>query len=78
MSFCDRGIVEKLRLKYCAKRPSAVPEIANAGPSSTTSGARESPLSERMAWFSCAELPSGLSFVIGIPYFFENVDMISP
>ncbi len=41
-------------------------------------GARGSPLSETIAWFSCAELPSGLSFVIVMPYFFENVDMISP
>ena len=42
--------------------------IANEIPTSTTSGARLSPLSERIASFSCAELPSGLSFVIPIPY----------
>ncbi len=78
MSFIALGIVGKFVLKYFAKRPSAVPEIANAGLSSTASGARESPLSERTASFSCAELPSGLSFVMPMPYFFVNVDNISP
>ena len=52
--------------------------IAKDTPTSTASGARESPLSERIASFSCAELPSGLSLVIGIPYFFEKVEIISP
>jgi hypothetical protein len=64
--------------KYLAYRPVFAPEMANDGPTSTTSGARGSPLSETIAWFSCAELPSGLSFVIPMPYFFEKVDMISP
>ena len=31
-----------------------------------------------MAWFSSAELPFGLSFVIPMPYFFWNVAIISP
>ena len=57
-------------LKYFAYRPLFAPAIANETPTSTTSGARESPLSEAIAWFSWAELPSGLSFVIPIPYFF--------
>ncbi len=54
------------------------PSTAKDGPTSTTSGARGSPLSETIAWFSWAELPSGLSLVIGMPYFFEKVEMISP
>ena len=33
-------------------------------------------MSDRTASFSWAELPSGLALVIGIPYFFENVEMI--
>ena len=65
-------------VKYFPNRPSAVPEIATAGESSTTSGARESPLRVRTAWFSSAELPFGLSFVILMPYFFWNAFMISP
>ncbi len=64
--------------KYFPYRPSAAPETANDGPTSTTSGARESPLSERIAWFYSLELPSGLSFVILIPYLLWNADMISP
>ncbi len=55
-----------------------MPEIANAGPSSTQSGARESPLRDDTAWFSSAELPSGLELEILMPYFFWKVDIISP
>ena len=55
-----------------------MPATANVGLTSTTSGARGSPLSETIAWFSSDELPFGLSLVIGMPYFFVNVEMISP
>jgi hypothetical protein len=65
-------------LKYFAYRPSLAPAIANETPTSTASGARESPLSERIASFSWAELPSGLSFVILMPYFFWKVEISSP
>ncbi len=65
-------------LKYFAYRPVFAPAIAKETPTSTASGARESPLSETIAWFSCAELPSGLSFVILMPYFLVKVDISSP
>ena len=55
-----------------------MPSTANVALTSTTSGARGSPFSETIAWFSCAELPSGLSLVIPMPYFLLNVEMISP
>ena len=78
MSFIARGIVLYVVGKYLAYRPSLAPAIAKETPTSTASGARESPLSERIAWFSWAELPSGLSSVILMPYFFVNVSIISP
>ena len=73
-----RGIVFTVDGKYFAYSPSFAPEIANETPTSTASGARESPFSERIAWFSSAELPFGLSFVILMPYFFWKVDISSP
>jgi len=55
-----------------------VPATAKVGLTSTTSGARGSPLSETIAWFSSDDEPLGLALSIGMPYFFEKVEMTSP
>ena len=68
----------KFFVKYFAYRPSFAPAIAKVGLTSSTSGARGSPLSERTAWFSAADDASGSALVIGIPYLRVNVLMISP
>ena len=39
-------------MKYLRVEALVAPAIANVGPTSTTSGARGSPLSETIAWFS--------------------------
>ena len=73
-----RGTLFTLVLKYLAYSPSLAPIAACEGLTSSTSGARESPLSDRTASFSAADEASGLAFVIGMPNFLEKVFMISP
>ena len=54
--------------------------MAKAGPSSTTSGARDVPFSDTIAWFSWAELSpwDAVGLFTFSPYFFWKVLMISP